>query len=81
MLRGSIQAQLLRKDTQLTESWLEALSSAHQLHMLRETVASLRGELTRLKADNEREDVHGAGGQRSRGVAKETIREEQRLRL
>lgn len=55
--KGSVerlQAQLLRKDSQLTESRLEALSSAHQLHTLRETVASLRGEMTRLKAENER---------------------------
>ena len=43
-----LQAQLLRKDSQLTESRLEALSSAHQLHTLRETVANLRGEMTRL---------------------------------
>ena len=45
-----LQVQLQRKDSQLTESRLEALSSAHQLHTLRETVASLRGEMTRLKA-------------------------------
>ena len=49
-----LQAQLLRKDSQLTESRLEALSSAHQLHTLRETVASLRGEMARLKTENER---------------------------
>ena len=48
------QAQLLRKDTQITESWLKALSSAHQLHTLRETVASLLGEITRLKVEDER---------------------------
>ena len=56
-----LQAQLLRKDSQLTESRLEALSSAHQLHTLRETVASLRGEMTRLKADNERMYTGRAG--------------------
>ena len=55
----TLQAQLLRKDSQLTESRLEALSSAHQLHTLRETVASLRGEMTRLKGENER--MYGGG--------------------
>ena len=76
-----LQAQLLRKDSQLTESRLEVLSSTHQLHTLRKTVASLRGEMTRLKAENERMYIHGPGGQQRRGVAEETIREEQRLRL
>ena len=56
-----LQAQLLRKDSQLTESRLEVLSSTHQLHMLRETVASLRGEMTRLKAENERICMGRAG--------------------
>ena len=55
----TLQAQLLRKDSQLTESRLEALSSAHQLHTLREIVASLRGEMTRLKGENER--MYGGG--------------------
>ena len=40
-----LQQQLLKKDSQLTESRLEALSSAHQLHTLRETVANLRSTL------------------------------------
>ena len=44
----------MKKDSQLTESRLEALSSAHQLHTLRETVASLRTEMSRLKTENER---------------------------
>ena len=49
-----LQQQLQKKDSQLTESRLEALSSAHQLHTLRETVVSLRQEMTRLKVENEK---------------------------
>ena len=50
----TLQHALIKKDSQLTESRLEALSSAHQLHTLRETVARLRQEMTRLKLDNEK---------------------------
>ena len=49
-----LQHQLIKKDSQLTESRLEALTSAHQLHTLRDTVASLRQEMTRLKKENEK---------------------------
>ena len=49
-----LQHQLLKKDSQLTESRLEALTSAHQLHTLRDTVAGLRQEMTRLKLENEK---------------------------
>ena len=49
-----LQHQLINKDSQLTESRLEALTSAHQLHTLRDTVASLRQEMARLKLENEK---------------------------
>ena len=50
----TLQHQLQKKDSQLTDSRLEALSSAHQLHTLRETVANLRQEMTRLKLENQK---------------------------
>ena len=50
----TLQHQLIKKDSQLTESRLEALTSAHQLHTLRDTVASLRQEMARLKVENEK---------------------------
>ena len=50
----TLQHQLIKKDSQLTESRLEALTSAHQLHTLRDTVASLRQEMARLKLENEK---------------------------
>ena len=49
-----LQHQLINKDSQLTESRLEALTSAHQLHTLRDTVAGLRQEMTRLKLENDK---------------------------
>jgi len=49
-----LQQQLIRKDNLLTESRLEALSSAHQLHTLRETVSKLRIEMSTIRAENEK---------------------------
>ncbi|QQP48722.1 Neuron navigator 2like [Caligus rogercresseyi] len=49
-----LQRQLLEKDELLTETRLEALSSAHQLEALRETVSKMRSELQGLKCDNEK---------------------------
>ena len=49
-----LQQQLIRKDNLLTESRLEALSSAHQIHTLRETVSKLRSEVGKLQAENEK---------------------------
>ena len=51
---GRLRRQLMEKDCQLTETRLEALSSAHQLDSLRETVTKMRNELVSLKCDNER---------------------------
>ena len=44
-----LQQQLAAKDELLTETRLEALSSAAQLQTLRETVAKLRAELNGIK--------------------------------
>ena len=49
-----LQQQLIRKDNLLTESRLEALGSAHQLHNLRDTVSKLRSEVARLRSENEK---------------------------
>jgi len=49
----SLRQQLTRKDYQLTETRLEALSSAHHLHSLRETIGRLRAEVSKLRSENE----------------------------
>ncbi len=49
-----LKRQLQEKDSLLTETRLEALSSAHQLESLRETVSKMRNELMSLKSDNEK---------------------------
>ena len=51
---GELKRQLMEKESLLTETRLEALSSAHQLESLRETVSKMRNELMSLKSDNER---------------------------
>merc|ERR1719188_2205904 len=48
------QQQLPEKESLLTETRLEALSSAHQLESLRETVNRMRNEMMALKSDNEK---------------------------
>ncbi|TRY73505.1 hypothetical protein TCAL_05475 [Tigriopus californicus] len=48
-----MQRQLLAKDDLLTETRLEALSSASQLQSLRESVAKMRQELQYVKCENE----------------------------
>ena len=48
-----LQRQLSAKDDLLTETRLEALSSAAKLHTLRETVAKLRNELKKVRKENE----------------------------
>ena len=49
-----LRKQLIEKDTLLTETRLEALSSVHQLESLKETVNKMKSELTCLKQDNEK---------------------------
>nr|CAD7452239.1 unnamed protein product [Timema tahoe] len=49
-----LKKQLREKDMVLTDIRLEALSSAHQLESLKETVIKMRNEMLNLKQDNER---------------------------
>jgi len=49
-----LKKQLIEKDTLLTETRLEALSSVHQLESLKETVNKMKTELTTLRQDNEK---------------------------
>ena len=49
-----LKQQLMEKDSLLTETRLEALSSVHQLESLKETVNKMKSELTCLKQDNEK---------------------------
>ena len=51
---SELKKQLIEKDTLLTETRLEALSSVHQLESLKETVNKMKTELTCLKQDNEK---------------------------
>jgi len=55
---GELKRQLLEKDTLLTETRLEALSSAHQLESLKETVTKMKTELLNLRQDNEKFHTH-----------------------
>ncbi|XP_062586338.1 neuron navigator 3-like isoform X4 [Saccostrea cucullata] len=49
-----LRKQLRDKDMKLTDIRLEALSSAHQLEQLRETMNKMKNEMSALKADNDR---------------------------
>ncbi|XP_050304123.1 protein sickie-like isoform X2 [Anthonomus grandis grandis] len=49
-----LQKQLREKDMVLTDIRLEALSSAHQLESLKDTVMKMRSEMLSLKQNNER---------------------------
>ncbi|CAC5357113.1 Neuron navigator 3,Neuron navigator 1,Protein sickie,Neuron navigator 2 [Mytilus coruscus] len=49
-----LRKQLRDKDMKLTDTRLEALSSAHQLEQLRETMTKMKNEMSALKADNDR---------------------------
>lgn len=49
-----LKKQLADKDTKLTDVRLEALTSAHQVDQLKETVNRMRAELAAVKSDNER---------------------------
>jgi neuron navigator 2 len=51
---NELQRQLMEKENLLTETRLEALSSAHQLESLRDTVTKMRNELMSVKYENEK---------------------------
>merc|ERR1719460_2171580 len=49
-----LKQQLMEKDSLLTETRLEALSSVHQLESLKETVNKMKTELVCLRQENEK---------------------------
>ena len=51
---AELKRQLIEKDTLLTETRLEALSSVHKLESLKETVNMMKTELVSLRQDNEK---------------------------
>ncbi|CAG5121881.1 unnamed protein product, partial [Candidula unifasciata] len=51
---NALKQALRDKDMKLTDIRLEALSSAHQLEQLRETMTMMKNEMSALKADNDR---------------------------
>ena len=53
-LINELNRQLMEKENLLTETRLEALSSAHQLESLRDTVTKMRTELLSVRSENER---------------------------
>jgi neuron navigator 2 len=50
----ALQEQLHEKDLRLTDVQLEALSSAHQLQQLQDTIIRMQNEMLSLRIDNER---------------------------
>ena len=68
---NDLKKQLVMKDNLLTETRLEALSSAHQLESLRDTVTKMRTELMSVRSQNEKLQCivvcrnSGSGGQKS----------------
>ena len=51
---NDLKRQLVEKENLLTETRLEALSSAHQLESLRDTVTKMRSELMNVRSENEK---------------------------
>ena len=51
---NDLKKQLVEKENLLTETRLEALSSAHQLESLRDTVTKMRTELLSVRSENEK---------------------------
>ena len=69
-LVNDLKKQLVMKDNLLTETRLEALSSAHQLESLRDTVTKMRTELMSVRSQNEKLQCivvcrNSSGGQKS----------------
>eukprot|EP00090_Calanus_glacialis_P010676 TRINITY_DN19122_c0_g1_i1.p1 TRINITY_DN19122_c0_g1~~TRINITY_DN19122_c0_g1_i1.p1 ORF type:complete len:1943 (-),score=331.98 TRINITY_DN19122_c0_g1_i1:185-6013(-) len=66
-----LKKQLIEKDTLLTETRLEALSSVHQLESLKETVNKMKTELTTLRQDNEK--LHTQAVNKSLGSSESSL--------
>ncbi|KAK3763274.1 hypothetical protein RRG08_021097 [Elysia crispata] len=66
---NALKQALRDKDMKLTDIRLEALSSAHQLEQLRETMTKMKNEMSALKADNDRLHMMMSTSQSSRTLS------------
>ncbi|CAB1313513.1 unnamed protein product [Coregonus sp. 'balchen'] len=57
----ALRSELRDKEMKLTDIRLEALSSAHQLDQLRESMNRMQGEIERLKTENDRLKMESQG--------------------
>ena len=68
-----LKRQLMEKDSLLTETRLEALSSAHQLESLKETVTKMKTELMSLRQDNEKLHTTQSAANKSLGSSESSL--------
>ncbi|XP_069365961.1 protein sickie-like isoform X4 [Maniola hyperantus] len=85
-LVDDLKRQLREKDLVLTDIRLEALSSAHQLESLKDTVIKMRNEMLNLKQNNERlqrlvTSRSLAGSQSSLGTGGSAVEDPRRFSL
>ncbi|XP_052753884.1 protein sickie isoform X4 [Galleria mellonella] len=85
-LVDELKRQLREKDLVLTDIRLEALSSAHQLESLKDTVIKMRNEMLNLKQNNERlqrlvTSRSLAGSQSSLGTGGSAVEDPRRFSL
>ncbi|XP_028173965.1 protein sickie isoform X6 [Ostrinia furnacalis] len=85
-LVDELKKQLREKDLVLTDIRLEALSSAHQLESLKDTVIKMRNEMLNLKQNNERlqrlvTSRSLAGSQSSLGTGGSAVEDPRRFSL
>ncbi|KAL0895843.1 hypothetical protein ABMA27_011871 [Loxostege sticticalis] len=85
-LVDELKRQLREKDLVLTDIRLEALSSAHQLESLKDTVIKMRNEMLNLKQNNERlqrlvTSRSLAGSQSSLGTGGSNVEDPRRFSL
>ncbi|XP_052737276.1 protein sickie isoform X3 [Bicyclus anynana] len=86
VLVDELKRQLREKDLVLTDIRLEALSSAHQLESLKDTVIKMRNEMLNLKHNNERlqrlvTSRSLAGSQSSLGTGGSAVEDPRRFSL
>ncbi|XP_063545988.1 protein sickie isoform X2 [Cydia strobilella] len=86
VLVDELKRQLREKDLVLTDIRLEALSSAHQLESLKDTVIKMRNEMLNLKQNNERlqrlvTSRSLAGSQSSLGTGGSAVEDPRRFSL
>ncbi|XP_064600555.1 neuron navigator 3-like isoform X2 [Liolophura sinensis] len=68
-----LKKQLREKDMKLTDIRLEALTSAHQLEQLKETMSKMKNEMSALKADNDR--LHKMMSSRSLNTSQSSLQQ------